>query len=85
MADKQEMIQYALRILRDLRFSSVISEIANHRCGNDGFHTPEQLFWGVIREKEITDPRTGEKGMSAPIDLRSLRTRLSTSRTPSVY
>ena len=70
MAEKKEMIQYALRILRDLRFSSVISEIANRRCGNDGFHTPEQLFWGVIREKEITDPRTGEKGISAPIDER---------------
>ena len=70
MAEKQEMIEYALKLLRDLRFPSLINQIANRRCGNDGFHTPEQLFWGVIREKEITDPRTGEKGMSAPIDER---------------
>ena len=70
MAEKQEMIEYALNLLRDARFPSLISEIARHRCGDDGFHTPEQLFWGAIREKEITDPRTGEKGMSASIDER---------------
>lgn len=66
MIDK-EMIEYALSLVRHPSFPNVIRCIANRRCGDEGYHTPEQLFWGVIHERELLDPHTGEKGIKAPI------------------
>lgn len=68
--EHDEMIQYALKILHNCNFPDLVRTIANHRCGNEGYHTAEQLFWGVIHERELKDPRTGEKGLKAPIEER---------------